>query len=212
MTRGVSRMREISIAKSKDTSAFSCPPEIGAAERVMGGGCERDVAFAGEQAGRRIETDPAGARQVDFGPGVEVREVFFRTRRPVERFHVRLELDQVARNKSRREAKLAQNLDQQPGRVATRPPAFLQGLTPASEHQAPSGSRSQSPVRDGGSSSTTKSIVFWSAASVDAGNIFIDQRIRSAQHEIGRQFLTLQFRILERPRPGRRPRERSRTG
>jgi hypothetical protein len=41
----------------------------------LGRAGERDVAFAGEQAGGRIEADPAGARQVDLGPGVQVGEV-----------------------------------------------------------------------------------------------------------------------------------------
>ena len=39
------------------------------------GGSERNVALAGEQAGGRIEAYPAGARQVDFAPCVQVGEV-----------------------------------------------------------------------------------------------------------------------------------------
>ena len=31
---------------------------------------DRQMAFAAQQSGRRIEPDPAGARQIDFGPGV----------------------------------------------------------------------------------------------------------------------------------------------
>ena len=36
---------------------------------------ERDVAFAGQQTGRRVEADPAGAGHIDFRPGVEIGEV-----------------------------------------------------------------------------------------------------------------------------------------
>jgi hypothetical protein len=41
----------------------------------LGRAGQRNVALAGEQAGGRIEADPAGAGQVDFGPGVQVGEV-----------------------------------------------------------------------------------------------------------------------------------------
>ena len=50
-------------------------PEIGAAELVVRGRGERDVALAGEQPRGRVQADPAGARQVDLGPGVQVGEV-----------------------------------------------------------------------------------------------------------------------------------------
>ncbi len=41
----------------------------------FGRGGQRDMAFAGEQAGSRVEADPAGAGQIDLGPGVEIGEV-----------------------------------------------------------------------------------------------------------------------------------------
>ena len=63
---------------------------------VVGGGHQRDVALAGEQAGGGIETDPAGARQVDLGPGVEIGEVGAGAGRPVDGGGVGHELDQVA--------------------------------------------------------------------------------------------------------------------
>ena len=50
---------------------------------------ERDVPFAGEQSGRRIEADPAGARQIDLAPGVEIGEIAVGARRSVQRFDVR---------------------------------------------------------------------------------------------------------------------------
>ena len=39
---------------------------------------ERNVAFAGEQAGSRVEADPAGARQINFGPRMEIGEIGLR--------------------------------------------------------------------------------------------------------------------------------------
>ena len=86
----------------------------GAAVERVGGAGERDVALAGEQAGGRVEADPAGAGQVDLGPGVQVGEVGLRPRRAVERLHVGLELDQVARDEARRQAEVPQQLHQQP--------------------------------------------------------------------------------------------------
>ena len=84
----------------------------------MRGGSQRDVALAGEQAGRGVEADPAGAREVDFGPGVEVGEVGFSPNRAVERFDVGGELDQVAGHEAGGEAQIAEDLDEQPGAVA----------------------------------------------------------------------------------------------
>ena len=68
------------ISKENSTSAGSTPPVIGAAGAVVRRRGERDVAFAGQQAGGRIEPDPAGAGQIDLGPGVQVGEVLRRCR------------------------------------------------------------------------------------------------------------------------------------
>ena len=76
------------------------------------------MAFAGEQAGGGVEADPAGAGQVDFGPGVQIGEVGGGAGGAVERLHVGRELDQVAGDEARGEAEMAQDLDQQPGRIA----------------------------------------------------------------------------------------------
>ena len=59
-------------------------PVIGAALNGSGVRGQRDVPFAGEQARGRVEPDPAGAGQVDLGPGVQVGEVG-RRRRPGRR-------------------------------------------------------------------------------------------------------------------------------
>ena len=68
-------MRVTVIACSNSTSALV----DAAAERRGAGGLgragERDVPLAGEQARRRIEADPAGAREVDLAPGTNVKMV-----------------------------------------------------------------------------------------------------------------------------------------
>ena len=84
----------------------------------LGGTGQRDVALAGKQAGGRIEADPAGTGQVDFGPGMQVGEIGLRAGGAVERLDVGRQLDQVAGHETRRQAEMAQDLHQQPGRVA----------------------------------------------------------------------------------------------
>ena len=61
--------------------------------------------FAGQQPGRGIESDPAGAGKIDFGPGVQVREIGGGAGRAFERLHVRHELNQIAGNEARRESR-----------------------------------------------------------------------------------------------------------
>ena len=95
----------------------------------VGGGGQRQVALAGQQARGRVEADPAGARQEHLGPGMQVGEVGLGTGGPVvERLHVGLELDQVARDEAGGEAEVAQDLHQQPGAVAAGSRGQLQRL------------------------------------------------------------------------------------
>ena len=86
-------------------------------DRVRAGG-ERDMPLSAQQAGGRVEADPTGARQIDFGPGMQVGEIGFGTSRAIQRFHVGGQLDQIAGDETRREAEVAQDLHQQPGGVA----------------------------------------------------------------------------------------------
>ncbi len=88
--------------------------------RRLGRAGERDMSFAGVQARGRIEADPAGAGQIDLAPGMQVGEIDFGAARAVERLHVALQLDQVARDEARRQAQVAQQLHQQPAAVAAR--------------------------------------------------------------------------------------------
>ena len=90
----------------------------------LGRAGQRNVAFARQQAGGGIESDPARARQIDFAPGMQVGEILLRPRRAIERFHVGGELDQVAGDEARRQAQVTQQLHQQPRRVAARTGPF----------------------------------------------------------------------------------------
>ena len=94
--------------------------------RRIGRTGQRDVTLAGQQAGGRIEADPACAGQKDLAPGVQVGEVDLGATRSVQRLHVALELNQVARDKASREAQMPKNLHQQPSGVTTRPRAVGQ--------------------------------------------------------------------------------------
>ena len=89
---------------------------------------QRDMTLAGEKPRRRIETDPARARNINFGPRVQIGEVLFRPGRAVECFKVGGKLDQIAGSEARSQAKMAQRLHQQPGRVATRTERRFQRL------------------------------------------------------------------------------------
>ncbi len=73
--------------------------------------------FASQQAGGRIQTNPAGARNIDLGPGVQVSEIHRCSRRAIQGFEVRHQLDQIPRSKARRQAAMAQGLHQQPSRI-----------------------------------------------------------------------------------------------
>ena len=87
-----------------------------------------NVAFAGHQAGGGVQADPAGAGQVHLAPGVQVGEVDFGAAGAVQGLHVGLELNQVARHEARGQAAVAQQLHQQPARVAAGTAGQLQGF------------------------------------------------------------------------------------
>ena len=97
------------------------------AGRGRGAG-QRNVALAGEQAGGRVQPQPASARHEYFGPGVQIGEIGGGTGRAVERLDISGELDQIAGHEARRQPQMPQDLHQQPGRVAARAAAFLQRL------------------------------------------------------------------------------------
>ena len=89
---------------------------------------QRNVPFAGEHARGGVEADPAGAGDIHLGPGMQVGKVHRGAAGSIQRLLVGSQLDQVTRNKTRCQTELTQNLHQQPGAVAARPRAFLQGF------------------------------------------------------------------------------------
>src|SRR5215510_4800833 len=89
---------------------------------------EWQMALSGKQPGRRVETDPAGTRQVHFSPGVQIGEILYRSRRTVKGFNVRGELNQIAGDKSRSKSEVTQELNEEPTRVSARARPFGQGL------------------------------------------------------------------------------------
>ena len=81
---------------------------------VMGRGAEGNMPLPAEQAGRGVHADPACARQIDLGPGVQIGEVLVRAHGPLDGVHISLQLNEVARHETGREAKMAKDLHQQP--------------------------------------------------------------------------------------------------
>jgi len=158
---------------------------------------ERNVAFAGEQARGRIEADPAGAGHIDLGPGVQVGEVGRRAGGTVERLLVGGELYQIARDKARRQAEVAQDLYQQPAGVAAAAQPLLQRLF-AGLHAGLEADRVvdvlleflvdlDQEVRDA------------ARLALDAGEVLAQQLAGRLLLQIRRQFLGQCFRIGERP-------------
>ena len=103
MTRGSSWMRVTLISWWNSTLHGLTRPVTGAAECGSGVAASGNVSFPGEQAGGGIEADPTRAGQIDFRPGVQIGKIVRRTRGTVERFHIGLELNQIAGDKARGE-------------------------------------------------------------------------------------------------------------
>ncbi len=93
-----------------------------------GRGRQRDMAFAGHQSRGGVQADPAGARQVDLAPGVQVGEVDLGAARAIKRLLVGGQLDQIARHEARRQAQVAGQLHQQPAGVAAGAGGLFQRL------------------------------------------------------------------------------------
>ena len=122
-------MRVTCISKAKSVSvSASIPPETGAAEAGSGVAASGIWPSPGHQAGGGVEADPAGAGQIDLGPGMQIGEVSAGALRPLDRLLVGDELDQVARDEARGEAEMAQKLHQQPGGIAAGAAALGQRL------------------------------------------------------------------------------------
>ena len=65
------------------------------------------MTFSGEQARGGVQSDPAGAGDIGFAPGVQVGEIGAGSGRAVERFFIGGELDQITRYKTCSNAQMA---------------------------------------------------------------------------------------------------------
>ena len=75
------------------------------------------MSFARHQTRGGIQSDPACTGQIHLAPGVQIGEVNGGATGAVQRFHIGGELDQITRHKACCQAAMAQQLNQQPGRV-----------------------------------------------------------------------------------------------
>ena len=89
---------------------------------------ERDVPLAAEEAAGAVEADPAGAGQVDLGPGVQVDDVHGDALGDVRDVALVRELDEVAADEAGGEAAGAEHGDEELGAVAAAPAALLERL------------------------------------------------------------------------------------
>ena len=153
------------------------------------------MAFAGEQPGRGIEPDPAGAGQENLGPGMQVREIAVGAGRAVEGFDIGFELDQVAGHEPRGEPEMTENFDQQPAGVAARPAAqrqrLLAGLHAGLHPHQVFDVLLQAPVQ------ADEKIGRRHGIARHFGEPGRQQRSRRFRLQIGRQFLAKLGRIVE---------------
>ena len=95
---------------------------------IMRRGGDGDVPLAGQHARGDVESDPARTRQIDFGPGVQIRKIVLDLARSFDRIDVGTQLNEIARDETGGEPEMPQDLNQQPCRVAARARARLQRL------------------------------------------------------------------------------------
>ena len=121
--------------------------DIGEADRardrrrraIMRRGGDGNVPLAGQHARGDVEPDPARARQIDFGPGVQIGKIVLDLARPLDRIDVGAQLNEVAGHEAGGEPEMAQRsgsaATRSRGRIRRRRPASL----PGSGCPAPSG-------------------------------------------------------------------------
>ena len=157
---------------------------------------ERQMALAAEEARGRVHADPAGAGDIDLRPGVQVGEILVGAHRPLDRVDVRLELDQIARDETRGEAEAAQDLHQEPRRVAARARAQRERLLGVLHARLHPDDVADHLLQFG--VERDEEIGSCARAARDLVDIFLEQRPPRLGREIGRE-LDLQFLgVLER--------------
>jgi hypothetical protein len=111
-------MRVTDMLKEKVVFVISVAPVTGAALPGSALQAERNVPFARHETRGGVEPDPARPGDVRLAPGMQVGEILLRAGGSFERLDVGGELDEVARGEARGDAAIAQQLDQQPRRIA----------------------------------------------------------------------------------------------
>ncbi len=157
---------------------------------------QRQMAFAAEQARSRVHADPAGAGDIDLGPGVQVGEILVRAARAFDRIDVGPELDEIARDETRGEAEPAQDLHQQPGRIAARARAQRQRLVRLLDARLHADDVMDHPLQFGVERDQKRNRP--SAPRRDLLEIFRQQRAAGLGREIGGEFGRELIRIGER--------------
>ena len=164
--------------------------------RGLGGAGERNMAFARKQAGGRIEPDPARAGQVGLAPGVQIGEVVRRSGGPVQRLDVRSQLNQVTRDETRGDAEVAQQLHQEPARVAARAAGerkcFFRSLHARFHADQIAHVLRQLLVE------VDEEIVGLARLARNLVQVSLEQRRRRQLHEVGRELVKLPVLVLER--------------
>src|SRR5262249_22368520 len=171
------------------------------AQRIRRRG-QRDVPLAGEQPRCGIEPDPSSARQVDFGPRVEVGEVHGWAAWSVERLHVGGELYEVSGYEASGQTEVTQGLGEQPSGVAARTAAerhsLCRRLNARLETYDVRDVLRETPVEVHNEVDRTNGIA------VDAAEEVEESRARGNHFEERRELLRQPRLVAERKRLGRR--------
>ena len=95
---------------------------------IMRRGGDGNMPLAGQHARGDVESDPPRAGKIDLGPGVQIGKIVLDLARSFDRIDIGTQLNEVARDESRGEPEVPQDLNQQPRRVAARSRARGQRL------------------------------------------------------------------------------------
>ena len=91
-------------------------------------GGDGDMPLPGQHARGDVKSDPSGAGKINFRPGVQIREIILDLTRSFDRIDVGTQLNEIARDETRGETEMPEDLNQQPCRVAARSGARGQRL------------------------------------------------------------------------------------
>ena len=137
--RGASRMRLTLISKPNSTSANPTRAADRRRRAIMRRGGDGDMPLAGQHARGDVESDPAGAGQIDLGPGVQIGEIVLDLARSFDRIDVGTQLDEIAGDETGGETEMPEDLDQQPCRSRGTIRRPMPASPPASGCPAPCG-------------------------------------------------------------------------